>query len=208
MHMYLGLHIDFAWWDTQINPYAAWVFFGQYKMMQKKMKNDWKPGAWALIWEFSTRAIQWMPTWQGLVVFQKVLRSCALDKSSLSNGRVKTNMLFVESDISSNCVVIANIYFYWWKKIFQITREIILEIACGAIFLVFYVCGMLCIGIIAVNILGDDDVFWMMGGQFNLLLYFLPGKHHWLYHGRTGDSEVGSVKHNRDVQLVIWCEQK
>ena len=30
------------------------------------------------------RAIQWIPTWQGLSVFQKSLRFCALDESSHS----------------------------------------------------------------------------------------------------------------------------
>ena len=35
------------------------------------------------------RAIKWIPTWQGLGGFQKSLRSCALDGSSLSIGRVK-----------------------------------------------------------------------------------------------------------------------
>ena len=29
-------------------------------------KLDWNPGTWVLIWQFSVRAFQWMPTWQGL----------------------------------------------------------------------------------------------------------------------------------------------
>ena len=36
-----------------INPYAAGGLFGHYKTMQ----NTWK-------WEYSTRAIQWIPKWQ------------------------------------------------------------------------------------------------------------------------------------------------
>ena len=36
----------------------------------KKPENDWNPGKWVLIWEYSTRAIQWIPTRQGLVSFQ------------------------------------------------------------------------------------------------------------------------------------------
>ena len=31
----------------------------------KKQKNDWNPGKWVLVWEYSVRAIQWIPTWQG-----------------------------------------------------------------------------------------------------------------------------------------------
>ena len=33
-------------------------------------KNDWNPGTWVLIWEYSARAIQWIPAWQGLDFFQ------------------------------------------------------------------------------------------------------------------------------------------
>ena len=52
------------------------------------MTNYWNPGNCVLIWENSARTFQWIPTWQGLDSFQKSLRSCALDKSSLSIGRV------------------------------------------------------------------------------------------------------------------------
>ena len=41
------------------------------------------------MWDYSARAFQWIPTWQGLVGFQRSLHSCALDGSSLSIGRVK-----------------------------------------------------------------------------------------------------------------------
>ena len=30
----------------------------------KKVENDWNPGTGILIWEYSERAIQWIPTWQ------------------------------------------------------------------------------------------------------------------------------------------------
>ena len=55
----------------------------------QKLKNDWNPGIWVLIWEFSARAFQWKPTWQGLDGFQETLRLCALDESNLSIARVK-----------------------------------------------------------------------------------------------------------------------
>ena len=63
--------------------------FGQYKLIQKKTENDWNPGTWVLIWEYSARAIQWIPTWPGLDGFHNFLCSWALDKSSLSIWRVK-----------------------------------------------------------------------------------------------------------------------
>ena len=66
---------------------------GQYKMMQKPLKNDRNPGTWVLIWENSVRAIQWIPTWQGSNGLQISLLPCPLDESSLSIGRVK--MIFV-----------------------------------------------------------------------------------------------------------------
>ena len=72
------------------NPYAAGALFGEYKMMQKKiyenMKNDWNPSTWALILEYLSRAIQWIPTWQSFDYFQKSLLPCALDKGNLSIG--------------------------------------------------------------------------------------------------------------------------
>ena len=54
----------------------------------KDLKNDWNADTWVLIWEYFTRAIQWIPAWQGIDGFQKSLRPCALDESSLSIRRV------------------------------------------------------------------------------------------------------------------------
>ena len=45
-----------------------------------------------LIWEYSARSIPWIPTWQGLDVFQKSLHPYVFDESSLSKGRVKTSL--------------------------------------------------------------------------------------------------------------------
>ena len=33
-------------------------------------RYDWNPGTWVLICEYSARAIQWIPTWQGLGDFK------------------------------------------------------------------------------------------------------------------------------------------
>ena len=55
----------------------------------KKRKNDWNPGTKVLIREYSGRAIQWIPTWQGLENFKKALHPCALNESSPSISRVK-----------------------------------------------------------------------------------------------------------------------
>ena len=57
--------------------------------MQKKLKNVWNPSIWVLIREYLARAIQWIPTWQGLDGFQRSLHPCALNESGLSNVRVK-----------------------------------------------------------------------------------------------------------------------
>ena len=43
----------------------------------------WNPGTWLLTWEYSVRAFQWIPSWQGLGGYQKSY-PCALDESSLS----------------------------------------------------------------------------------------------------------------------------
>ena len=65
----------------------------------KKLKYDWNPGTWVLIWEYSARAIQWIPTWKGLDGFQKSLCPCVLGKSSLSIGRVNPTLSL---EISTN----------------------------------------------------------------------------------------------------------
>ena len=71
-----------------INPYAAGGWFGQYKIMKNKLKNDWNPGKWVLIWEYSIRAFIWVPTRLGSDDFQDYLLFCALDESNLSSKRV------------------------------------------------------------------------------------------------------------------------
>ena len=58
----------------------------------KNMDNDQNPGKWVLIWKCSVRAIQWIPTLQGLDAFKKYLCPCAFDKSRLSIRRVNTTM--------------------------------------------------------------------------------------------------------------------
>ena len=34
--------------------------------MMQNLKNDWNLGIWVLIWEYSARTFQWIPTWQRL----------------------------------------------------------------------------------------------------------------------------------------------
>ena len=55
----------------------------------KNLKKYWNPGTLVLIWEYSVRAIQWIPT--SIKCFQNVLCSCALDESSLTIGRFLTS---------------------------------------------------------------------------------------------------------------------
>ena len=59
--------------------------------MQKTYKSTENPGTLVLIWEYSTRAIQWVPTWQVLDGFQKIFASLCLEEIGLSIGRVNTH---------------------------------------------------------------------------------------------------------------------
>ena len=74
---------------SYIKPLCCWWLIWPIQNDAKNLKNYWNPGKWVLIWEYSVRAIQWVPTWQGLNGFQRFLRLCTLDESSLSMGRVK-----------------------------------------------------------------------------------------------------------------------
>ena len=49
----------------------------------KKNKNDWNPGTWILSWRYSVRAIQWIPTWQGLDSLKKIFAYLCFDGLSL-----------------------------------------------------------------------------------------------------------------------------
>ena len=40
-----------------LNPYAASGWFGQYKMIQKPLKNDWNPGTWVYSFESTQREL-------------------------------------------------------------------------------------------------------------------------------------------------------
>ena len=55
----------------------------------KKHEMWLNPGIWVLIWEYSVRAIQWIPTWPGLDGFQESQHRCAFDESSLSIEALK-----------------------------------------------------------------------------------------------------------------------
>ena len=54
----------------------------------KKAKKWLKPWHMGIHLKVRNGAIQRIPTWQGLKHFQKSLQHCALDKDSLSIGRV------------------------------------------------------------------------------------------------------------------------
>ena len=74
-----------------INPYATdWWLIWPIQNDAKNLKYDWNHAKWVLIWEYSARAIQWIPTWQGLGGFQENVRLCTSDESSLSNRRVNS----------------------------------------------------------------------------------------------------------------------
>ena len=65
-----------------------WWLFWQKQNDAKKLKNERNPGTSVLIWVYSARALQWIPTRQGLDGFQKSLGPCNLDKNILGIGRV------------------------------------------------------------------------------------------------------------------------
>ena len=59
-------------------------------MIKINIKNDGNPvTSGLLLGQYSARASQWIPTWQGLDGFQISLRHCDLDERSLSIERVK-----------------------------------------------------------------------------------------------------------------------
>ena len=74
----------------QYYPLCCWWLNLQLQNDAKILRNHWNHGKWVLIWEYSSRAIQWIPTWQGLDGFQKSLHPCASAESSLSIRRVIT----------------------------------------------------------------------------------------------------------------------
>ena len=63
---------------------ASFVLILPIQSDTKNLKNYLNSGVWVLIWKYSARAFQWIPTWQGSNAFQNSLRPCALDESSLS----------------------------------------------------------------------------------------------------------------------------
>ena len=61
-----------CWW---------WLIWPIQKYTQKTLQHWLNPlHTCVLIWEYSARAFQWIPTWQGLDSFQKSLRSCVWTK--------------------------------------------------------------------------------------------------------------------------------
>ena len=54
-----------------LNLICCWWLIWPIQNQAKILKNDWNLGTWVLIWEYSMRAIQWIPTWLGLDGFQE-----------------------------------------------------------------------------------------------------------------------------------------
>ena len=76
-----------------------------------KKRNDWNPGKWVLIWEYSMRAFQWISKWPGFDGFQRCLHSCTLDESSPSIGRVnKSDKIHAcrghETEVELSCLTL------------------------------------------------------------------------------------------------------
>ena len=91
LKVYKSLFIFVLWQKKTLDIYYPLCWWWLILLIQngtKMLKNDWNSGIWVLIWEYSVRAIQWIPTWQGFDGVQKYLCFCALDERSLSIGRV------------------------------------------------------------------------------------------------------------------------
>ena len=71
-----------------LTPMLLVANFAKYKMTQKNWKRT-KTLAYGYPSESTAWALQFIPTWQGLGVFQKSLHPCALDERSLSIWSVK-----------------------------------------------------------------------------------------------------------------------
>ena len=105
------------WCPNDTQTPAGW---GLYKRLSfaliqnhaKNLKIIWNLGTWILIWEYSTRAILWIPTWQGLDGFQRSLRHCALDESIAlaSEGLAScvNHLFFSRTTFSSNILTCKN----------------------------------------------------------------------------------------------------
>ena len=95
------------------------VILFTYQHVPHQSENDWNPGTWVLIWEYSMRAIQWIPTWQGLDDFQKSFSPCPLDESSLSIERVMKVFPLCERLIrrSRSLWWICSLHFLWARHL-------------------------------------------------------------------------------------------
>ena len=87
--------LSVSWTATLLLASSTLVNNCQYKNNTKKLKNDCNPGIWVLIWEYSLKKFQWIPTWQGIGGFEKSLCLCVLGESSFSIRRVKLAFDFV-----------------------------------------------------------------------------------------------------------------
>ena len=89
------------------------AYLANTKSETKNLKNDWNPDIWVLIWEYTVRAFQTKPTWQGLNGFQKSL--CPLDRRShLRIGRVRNHHTAMRSDLHSQRHVFVSNSFEWF----------------------------------------------------------------------------------------------
>ena len=83
----------------------------------KNLKNDCNPGTWVLIWDYSVKAFHWIPTWQGLDFFQKSLRLCDLDKSSLIKSWERNWLC------RQHAKLMVHDFEFFWAKHFQMAKN-------------------------------------------------------------------------------------
>ena len=77
---------------------CCWWLILPIQNSAKKAEKWPKPWLVVFIWEYSARANQWIPTWQGLDGYQKSLHPCAFDKNSLSISKVKAWLRLITAE--------------------------------------------------------------------------------------------------------------
>ena len=106
--------IERRWVDRNyLTPMLLVANLAITKWCKKKLKNDWNPGTWVLIWEYSERVIQWIPSWQGLDGFKKLLCLVLWTKAvSALEGLTHTYL-------THSCFKISHTYVVWTCDTFE-----------------------------------------------------------------------------------------
>ena len=78
-------------------PLCCWQLIWPIQNYAKNLKNVWNHDKWVLIWEYSARAFQWVPTWQGLDGFQHFMHFFPWVKVASALQGLRTSATFLGS---------------------------------------------------------------------------------------------------------------